>query len=114
MIGKKYVKSWVIYMRKLLSLNLLLVLLVPILFLIISVLTLSDYGINWDSPKHFIRGQSYLHFILTGKRDFLDIPAYPVLTGAPDFVDFNVTPPIRPDASLKEISPNSNVRRSYF
>src|SRR3989338_7161115 len=101
-------------MRKLLNANLFFVFLVPVAFLVVSILTLNDYGINWDSPKHFIRGQSYIHFILTGKRDFLDIPAYPVLTGAPDFVDFNVTPPVRTDTSLKEISPNFNVRRSYF
>lgn len=61
-------------MRKLFTVDLFLILLVPTAFLIVSFLTLSDYGINWDSPKHFIRGQSYLHFILTSNRDFLNLP----------------------------------------
>lgn len=94
----------------------ILVLLVPLLFLIISIFTLSDYGINWDAPKHFIRGQSYLHFILTGKRDFLDVPAYSNLKGAPDYVDFNVYGASNSaEASLMDrIIKDPNVRRSYF
>ena len=114
MTGKKYVKSWAIYMKKLLSLNSLLVLLVPILFLIISILTLSDYGMNWDSVKHFVRGQSYFNYIFTNKKNFLDMPTYPSMKGAPDFVDSNVDSSIRADVSLEKIPPNSKIRRSYF
>ena len=32
--------------------------------------TLSDYGINWDESIHYIRGQAYLRFFLTGKDNF--------------------------------------------
>lgn len=96
-------------MKKLLTHKYFLVLLPSIIFLVVAVLTLSDYGINWDSPKHFIRGQSYLHFILTGKHNFLDLPAYPVPKGAPDYVDFNV------ENKIKNKTPqNPNIRRSYF
>lgn len=88
----------------------------PLIYLILALFTLSDYGINWDAPKHFIRGQSYLHFILTGKRDFLDLPAYPNLKGAPDYVDFNVdvaTNSVAASLVDRDIK-DPNVRRSYF
>lgn len=36
--------------------------------------TLRDYGINWDEPVHYIRGQSFLRFFLTGKKNYDDLP----------------------------------------
>ncbi len=41
-----------------------------LLFFLIQLLTLSDYGMNWDSPFRFLRGQAYLQFFLTGKTTF--------------------------------------------
>lgn len=41
-------------------------------FFIISFLTLRDYGINWDEPVHFMRGQAYLNFFLTGQTRYPD------------------------------------------
>lgn len=46
------------------------------LFFLIGLATLKDYGISWDSPVHFRRGQTYLHFFLTGKLTFEDLPKY--------------------------------------
>lgn len=43
-------------------------------FLIIGWLTLKDYGINWDEPDHFMRGQAYLRYFLTGKKDYQGLP----------------------------------------
>ncbi|MDP3941253.1 MAG: glycosyltransferase family 39 protein [bacterium] len=37
----------------------LLSFLLSVLFLLAGILTLSDYGINWDSPLHMLRGQAY-------------------------------------------------------
>lgn len=51
-------------------------LLVPILFLFVSLATIYDYGMNWDSPVHFARGQAYLRYILTGKSDYNDNPKF--------------------------------------
>ena len=51
-----------------------LILIVPVLFLIIGIATIPDYGINWDSFVHFSRGQSYLNFFLTGKKNYNDFP----------------------------------------
>ena len=41
-----------------------------LIFFIIGLFTLSDYGINWDAPVHMMRGQGLLHFFLTGKGSF--------------------------------------------
>lgn len=83
------------------------------MFLIVSIFTLRDYGINWDEPKHLIRGQAYLHYILTGKHDFLDIPPYPALKGAPDSIDYNVSPPVRTQSAVQN-SQEAGIQRSYF
>lgn len=45
-----------------------------ILYLVLGLRTLPSYGINWDETPHFIRGQTFLHFLLTGKKDFNDLP----------------------------------------
>ena len=44
------------------------------LFLLLGIATVSDYGINWDEPVHYIRGQAFLRFFLTGKKDNNDLP----------------------------------------
>lgn len=38
---------------------------IPTLFFLISFFTLSDYGISWDEPIHFTRGQAYLNYFLS-------------------------------------------------
>ena len=43
-------------------------------FFFLGVYQLSDYGLNWDSPAHLIRGQAYLRFFLTGKDNYRDLP----------------------------------------
>lgn len=47
-----------------------------LVFFIIGIMTLSNYGQNWDESLHFSRGKAYLHFFLTGKKDFSDLPLY--------------------------------------
>ena len=53
--------------------KLLIVLSIPVLFFAVSFLTLKDYGINWDEPFHYFRGQAYFHYLTTGKTDYKDI-----------------------------------------
>lgn len=48
--------------------------LVPTFFLLISLFTLKDYGISWDEPIHFYRGQALLHYFLTGEKTFDSLP----------------------------------------
>ena len=48
------------------------VFLIPVVFFLITFLTIGDYGINWDEPVHFMRGQAYLNFLMTGKTQYPD------------------------------------------
>jgi hypothetical protein len=54
--------------------RLLIIFLIPALFFIISLFTIKDYGISWDEPIHFYRGQAYLHLFTTGKSNYADMP----------------------------------------
>jgi len=49
-------------------------LIASLIFLVISLITLKDYFISWDEPIHFERGQAYLHYFLTGKLTYTDLP----------------------------------------
>ena len=104
-------------------------LLVPIIFLVVSILTLKDYGFNWDEPLHFMRGQAYLHFLLTGEKDYSSLSAYPRLSDVcPDWAkgDCNISPGgatdvLRADkkGSTYEEATNifqkgNKVKRSYY
>lgn len=44
-----------------------------LIFFIVSLFFLSDYGISWDEATHFKRGQGYLHFFLTGEADYSNL-----------------------------------------
>jgi len=46
---------------------------IPLVFFLVSLFTLKDYGISWDEPIHFIRGQAYLHYYLTGELTYKNI-----------------------------------------
>ena len=54
--------------------NKILSFVVFITFFVFELTTLADYGINWDAITHLSRGQAFLHFYLTGKTDYLDLP----------------------------------------
>lgn len=45
--------------------NNLIIFIIPVVFLILGIFTIKDYGISWDEPVHFIRGQGYLNLFLT-------------------------------------------------
>lgn len=48
----------------------------PLIFFIVGLFTLYDYGMNWDSPVHFARGQAYLRYMLTGKTNYEGLPNF--------------------------------------
>lgn len=58
------------------NLKVLITIFLSTTFFIIGVLTLPKYGINWDTINHLPRGQAYLHYFLTGKKDYSDLPAF--------------------------------------
>lgn len=39
-------------------------------YFFVSVGTLSHYGVNWDEASHLTRGQAYLYYFLTGKKQY--------------------------------------------
>ncbi|MDO8638527.1 MAG: glycosyltransferase family 39 protein [Candidatus Daviesbacteria bacterium] len=51
-------------------------LLLLLIFFVLGLVTLPHYGINWDTINHLPRGQAYLHYFLTGKKDYLDLEKY--------------------------------------
>ncbi len=56
--------------------NLKIALLLGLIFFIFGLLTLSDYGISWDEPNHFNRGQAYLWYFLTGSQNYSNLSTY--------------------------------------
>src|SRR3990172_8615200 len=43
---------------------------VSLVFFIGAFATLPKYGISWDEPIHFSRGQAYLDYFLTGDKEY--------------------------------------------
>jgi len=44
--------------------------LLGIAFFVFGLSVLPHYGMNWDEPLHFSRGQAILHYFLTGEKDY--------------------------------------------
>ncbi|QQG47066.1 MAG: glycosyltransferase family 39 protein [Candidatus Woesebacteria bacterium] len=95
-------------------LKIFLVTFIPLTFLVTAVITLPDYGINWDEPYHFNRGQAYLNYILFGWHNYLNIPAFPKPKGDSDFVSKTGEQDISVNAKTSTIAANPSYRRSYF
>lgn len=51
---------------------LLSILIIPMIFFLVSFFTLSDYGISWDEPIHFTRGQAYFNYFWDGSLTYKD------------------------------------------
>lgn len=49
------------------------------LFFAVGLLTLKDYGISWDEPVHYQRGQAYLWYFLTGQKDYKKLQPYDLI-----------------------------------
>lgn len=50
-------------------------LIIATIFFMVSLMTLGDYGISWDEPVHFTRGQAYLNYFLTGELTYQNLPS---------------------------------------
>src|SRR4030042_5959966 len=66
----------------------LVALFIPVLFLVVGFLTISDYGITWDESVHFMRGEAFFHYFVTGKKDYSDLSG-PKNIWQNDGFDFN-------------------------
>lgn len=54
--------------------NIIFSLALALLFFILALYTIKDYGISWDETIHFSRGQAYLYYFLTGKTNYDALP----------------------------------------
>jgi hypothetical protein len=68
-----------------------------------SIVRINDYGISWDEPIHWLRGHAYLHYFLTGKLDYQDLPQI-----KEHFQNHDDIPPHSGAVSL------TDFRRSYY
>lgn len=48
----------------------------PLAFLVVSIFTLNNYGISWDEPIHFYRGQALFHYFITGQKTYAENKSY--------------------------------------
>ncbi len=83
--------------------------LIALSFFIVSIATLSHYGISWDEPIHFQRGQAYLYYFLTGEKTYDALPVVRDYIPKIEGLDINETFKGRTIVDLKP-----NFRRSYF
>lgn len=94
--------------------NLTLVLLIPTISLLIALFTIKNYGINWDEPYHYKRGQAFLHYFLTGEKNYNSIPKYKALKGTSDDSGFRNAENLF-EENQKNPDPRSETyRRSYY
>lgn len=56
--------------------NFLISIILSLIYFLVSLLTLKDYGVSWDETIHFRRGQAYLYYFLTGEKDYFKLPNY--------------------------------------
>lgn len=80
-------------------------LIVFLIYLTIHVVLLSQYGLNWDEPIHYMRGQIFLRFFLTGKKDYQDLPKLRIHFPKNDFT------PMPPSVDYED---DSQFRRSIY
>ena len=95
-------------------LKFILVISLPLISLIIAIFTLSDYGINWDEPYHYRRGQAFLHYYLTGEKEYKGIPKYPPLKGTSDSGDFRNSNELFEEVQKNPSLSDPSFRRSYY
>lgn len=101
-------------LKQLFKKKILLVGIVPVIFLVLGIWTLPHYGINWDEPFHFMRGQAYLHYYLTGEKDYKSLPPYPHLTPkCPEGVKNCSTSPLGP-SDITEYQGNITYEEAVF
>lgn len=76
-------------------------------FFVAGLATLSHYGVNWDATSHLSRGQAYLHYYLTGEKNYSNLPAQKYFQ-KPDTILFS---PNLPKNEIPRISIYQNADR---
>jgi len=70
------------------------------LFFVLGLVTLPHYGINWDTINHLPRGQAYLNFLLTGKKDYSNLSKWEKYWQNPRALGIDSSKPGLPRRSL--------------
>lgn len=83
------------------------------LFFIAGIATLSHYGINWDTINHLPRGQAYLHYFLTGNKDYSDLPQFSWYQQKEDTLFFKPDVP-KKDVPRVSLYQSAGVNFNYF
>ncbi len=91
-----------------------IVILIPLLSFLIGVKTLSHYGINWDEPYHYRRGQAFLQYILTGNKTYNNLSKYPALKGDSDNPNFRNAQIYFEEVQKNPNLSDPNTRRSFY
>ncbi len=82
-------------------------------FLVVGLFTLKDYGINWDTINHLPRGQAYLHYFLTGNKNYSDLNTFKNVWQNPK--DFGISNNINlSDTSLRSVYQADASDFNYF
>jgi hypothetical protein len=93
--------------------KLFLIFLIPFISFVINTSTLSHYGINWDEPYHYRRGQAFLNYFLTGSKIY-NMPKYPPLKGDSDNPNFRNGQEIFQAVQKNPSLSDQNFRRSIY
>jgi len=56
----------------------LIILIIPIIFLVVGIWTLPDYGVNWDNSLHLFRGHAYSWYFLTNEKNYDSLPTFKI------------------------------------
>lgn len=76
---------------------------ISFVFFIFGLLTVTHYGINWDTINHLPRGQAYLNYFLTGNKDYSNLPVWKLYWQDPESLSIK-----------SDISKNDVPRRSLY
>lgn len=91
--------------------NMVFSILLSSLYFVLGLLTLPNYGINWDKINHSPRGQVYLHYFLTGNKDFSDLPKFEKYWQKEDTLWYS---PDEQDVPRVSLYQNAGVDFNYF
>jgi len=83
-------------------------------FFLIGVLTLPDYTQNWDEAAHFNRGLAILHYMLTGKKDYQDLPPVPKYAQKDDTVLFYPLDKNKKEIYRRSIYEDNQINFNFF
>ncbi|MEX2007737.1 MAG: glycosyltransferase family 39 protein [Candidatus Levyibacteriota bacterium] len=84
------------------------------LFFIAGLYVLPHYNPNWDEATHFYRGQAYLHYFLTGNKDYRDLPQVSKYSQKDDTLFFSPVNKERSEIYRRSIYMDNGINFKFF